>query len=397
MASIATNAWAGQSARLLFVALLMFVLATAGIDLTRYSDRIASVWLANGAVLAVMMRGDRRSWPLLGLVALVANIAANLGTGDSLPHALALSSCNLLEIGLMLTLLRTDIGAGSLDDPQSIFRFALCAGLAPLASGALAAIMLAPALDWGTLRLFGQWYLADALGLMMVTPLVLAWSQRWTMPTSARSILEPAAFMIAILSVSAIIFSSPAPRLFLLCPLLLLAGFRLKIPSAATVAVVSAALAIAYTASGLGPIAAATAVPDGQILLLQAYFAVSLLLTIPVSAINGERDRLESALTASERQFRLMAEASPAGILQCRLDGSPLYCNARWIELTATSLDDLRTGTLRPGFGSKHGARSSSAAKRCNARSSDAPWVGRRSSSRLNAIPKAWWSVGSCG
>ena len=342
MALIQHEDWAGRAGRLVLAASLMFLLASIGIELTRYSDRIASVWLANGAVLAVMMRGGRREWPLLGLVALAGNIAANLAVGDTLVRAVALSLCNLVEIAVMLALLGGSFGRRSLDNPQAIFRFALCAGIAPIASGAIAAMVLAPAFDWAIVKSFGQWYLADALGLMMVTPLVLAWSQRWTVPSNWRFILEPAALLLATGALSALVFTGAEPRLFLLCPILLLAGFRLPIPAAATVAVLAAALAIGFTALGMGPIAAATSAPEGQILLLQAYFAVALLLTIPVSAINRERDRLEQALTASEHQFRLMAEASPAGILQCRLDGSPLYLNARWTALTGTSLDDLQ-------------------------------------------------------
>lgn len=172
--SWARNARAGQAARLVLAAFLMFVLASAGIELTRLNDRIASVWLANGAVLAVMMRGGRRELPLLALVALAANMAADLVAGDTLLNAAALSLCNLVEIGVMLALLGTGFGSRPFDNPQSIFRFALYAGTAPIVSGAIAAAILAPSFDWATLRLFGQWYLADALGLMMVTPLVLA-------------------------------------------------------------------------------------------------------------------------------------------------------------------------------------------------------------------------------
>ena len=342
MAEVAISAGAGRAARVILVAFLMFILASAGIELTRYSDRIASVWLANGAVLAVMMRADRREWLLLGLAALIGNIAANLMAGDALIQAAALSLCNLLEIGLMLALLGNGFGRRPFDNPQSIFRFALFAGTVPILSGAIAAATLAPSFDWATARLFGQWYLADALGLMMATPLILAWSQRWTFPANWRSMFEPAALMLATVALSVFIFTGPAPRLFLLAPILLLAGFRLRIPGAAMIAVLSAALAIAFTAYGTGPIAAESASAEGRILLLQAFFAVSLILTIPVSAINGERDRLARALTASERQFRLIAEASPAGILQCGLDGAPRYLNARWTDLTGTTFDDIQ-------------------------------------------------------
>ena len=341
MASNAGNLWWARAGRLTLAALLMFLLASAGIELTRLSDRIASVWLANGAVLAVMIHGGRREWPMLGLVALAGNFAANLVAGDALLNAMVLSLCNLLEIAAMLALMGTNFATRPFENPQSIFRFALYAGSAPIISGALASLFLSPSFDWGTAKLFSQWYLADALGLLMVTPLVLAWSQRWTRPSSPRALLEPTALLFATAGLSWVVCADSSPRLFLLCPILLLAGFRLRIPAATTVAVLAAACAIGFTALGRGPIAAASETADGQILLLQAFFAVALLLTIPVSAINRERDRLERALTASERQFRLMAEASPAGILQCRLDGTPRYLNARWTALTATGLADL--------------------------------------------------------
>jgi integral membrane sensor domain MASE1 len=62
----------GRLPRLALVAGLMFLLA-AGIELSRFSDRIASVWLANGAVLAVILRSPRRDW--LALLAAAGALA----------------------------------------------------------------------------------------------------------------------------------------------------------------------------------------------------------------------------------------------------------------------------------------------------------------------------------
>ncbi|MEO7814876.1 MAG: PAS domain S-box protein [Sphingomicrobium sp.] len=331
----------GRAARVVLVAVLMFCLALAGIELTRISGRIASVWLANGAVLAVMMRSAHDEWPSLVGAAFLANIGANLSAGDAGSIALTLSLCNSLEIGCMAVLLGRGNNQRAFEDPQTMFRFALAAACAPIGSGLIASAFLVPALDIHTALLFGQWYLADILGLLMVTPLVLTWSGRWTWPASLQAALEPLLFLIATAAASTIIFSNHQPRLFLLCPILLFAGFRLPTAWSSLVAALSAGLAIAFTFAGHGPIAPASVSPAGQILLLQAYFAVGLILTIPVSAITAERNRLELALTGSERQFRLMAEASPAGILQCRLDGSPLYINSRWTDLTGVGLEEL--------------------------------------------------------
>lgn len=68
--------------------------------------------------------------------------------------------------------------------------------IAPIIPAAFAATFLAPGLDGDTLRLFGHWYLADALGLAMITPLVFAWTGQWKLPATWRSIIEPIGFML---------------------------------------------------------------------------------------------------------------------------------------------------------------------------------------------------------
>ncbi|MEO7411511.1 MAG: PAS domain S-box protein [Sphingomicrobium sp.] len=335
------SARSGRLARAMLAAILMFALASAGIELTRAGGRIATVWLANGAVLAILIRAARSEWPALLIATLIANLAANAISGDPLLNALILSLCNVLEIGIVAYLVRAHCSSHMFENSGSIFSFTIAALTAPIAPAALASGFLAWQMDVPAQQMFGHWYLADTLGLMMVTPLVFAWTGRWTLPASARAAMEPLAFLAAITVASWMVFASVHPRLFLICPILLFAGFRLPAAWASTVAALSSALAIGFTISGHGPISTLGGTPESQALLLQAFFAVGLILTIPVSAITSERNRLELALTRNERQFRLLAEASPAGILQCGLDGSPLYINARWTEQTGTTLDSL--------------------------------------------------------
>ena len=320
---------------------MMFVLALAGIELTRLGDRIASVWLANGAILALILHAPRREWPALLATAFAANIAANLAAADTLVTAFALAGSNLLEIGLVAVLLGHR-GGRPFASLAGILRFSACAALACLLSGAMATIIVASALDWSALGLFGQWVMADLFGLLMITPLALTWLERDSRLVGLNDLLEPLAFIIVTALLTTVIFRSTYPQLFLICPVLLFAGFRLRVRSASLVAAIAAAVAVVTTFSGHGPIANALLEPEQKILLLQAFFAVALILTIPISAVNEERDRLNRALNVSERQFRLMAESSPAGILQYDIDGVPLYLNARWTELTGMGLDEIR-------------------------------------------------------
>ena len=120
MAISLARAPVGPAIRIALVAVLMFALATVGIELSRLSGRIASVWLANGAVLAVIMRSHRREWPGLLLASIAANIAANLLSGDPFSVALVLSLCNAIEIGGVAVIFKRNDVRGTFVDPQAI-------------------------------------------------------------------------------------------------------------------------------------------------------------------------------------------------------------------------------------------------------------------------------------
>ncbi|MEO7240833.1 MAG: ATP-binding protein, partial [Sphingomicrobium sp.] len=70
------------------------------------------------------------------------------------------------------------------------------------------------------------------------------------------------------------------------------------------------------------------------------FIASTAALTLPVTAIVTERERLLVALAASERGFRRMVEASIAGIVQFDSAGSLNFVNHRWTELTGLSHGD---------------------------------------------------------
>lgn len=53
-----------------------------------------------------------------------------------------------------------------------------------------------------------------------------------------------------------------------------------------------------------------------------------------------ERKCAEENLKASEREFRLLAEAMPQIVWVCRADGSNIYFNQQWVEYTGLSLEE---------------------------------------------------------
>lgn len=299
MMAVALNAVLGRLARTAATFAITGVLAWAGVLLAPDGSRVASLWLANAVVVALLLRSDRSRWAELLVAAFLGNSAANLWNGDPPLQALILAALNSSEVLLVAVPFRSRFDpAIGLADIRTLGSFLLWAGLvAPALTAASAAAYLSPGDPGVAGGLFGRWFIGDALGLLTLTPLLLALPRRREEFPARREMLETSAILLFILLVSLLVFSQSVSLLYALLACLMLASFRLGIGGAATattlVALVATIATIA-TIAGHGPIAAEPTDPARQMLILQSFIAVALV-TVPISAIIGERDRLEAA------------------------------------------------------------------------------------------------------
>ncbi len=81
----------------LWCGLVYFVLAEIAIVLSRQPGNIASLWLANAALIGWLVHTPKTIWPKLMLAAGAGNFLASLTFGDSLSLALSLLLANQLE------------------------------------------------------------------------------------------------------------------------------------------------------------------------------------------------------------------------------------------------------------------------------------------------------------
>ena len=320
--------------RCLAIAATMFAVALLGILMTRASGRIAAVWLASGLAVALLLRRPQHEWSMLLLAGLAGNVLANLAAGDTVLDAALLALLNALEISLVVTITASGLQPDRRFESHSIGRFIGAAMLGPLPPSLISAtwFMARDGLPF-TLG-FASWYGADVLGLLIVSPILLAVRPLRHVIVEHRP-LEAVLIPLVAAGLAALVFAQGAkPLLFLLAPVVLFAAFRLRLlPAMLTVAAV-AAFAIALTTHGLGPIAHANLDPVERIYVLQAFLATLVMLVLPVAAVIGERDQLGVAADHSDRLFHRIAEATPAGILHVELDGTVSFANDRWVDLT---------------------------------------------------------------
>ncbi len=290
---------------LILVGLAVFALAWGGIGLTMFGGQVASIWLANALLLAVLLRHDERAWPGVFLTGFVAGVAADLLVGGaSVPAALILPACNALEVAVAAYgLRRWRQGRLDLSVASDLAAFALLAGLvAPALTAAAAAGYMAIALGVGFVDVWTTWFPADALGILIVTPLLLTVRGRDVRALITDRLVWPLLGTVAaVLAIAGGVFvQGQYPLLFLAFPAAVFAALAFgSLGAAAAVAAVSL-VAIPATLAGMGPLALIDdAGPQGRVLLLQAYLAVLVLTTLPVAAVLAGHRRLETRLQAA--------------------------------------------------------------------------------------------------
>lgn len=294
--------WRVNVAMALLTGLCVFVSAWACIELTRETGRIAAIWLANAVMLAAVLKRPRSDWPLLLAFGYLANILANLVTGDQLAVAVVLSLCNSLEVVLCALLVTGLTAARDFRRPRLMVLLTLvAAGPASIASAALGASILLVLYGTDFTTGFSSWYAADALGLVTLTPMLLLSGSNDLVdlfhPAMRRRLALVSIVLLATLS--AVFLQSTMPLLFLAFPAIIVATFSLGFAGASLAVMITAGIALWATLNHMGPI---SLMHDGlrlQIIALQLFAAALSLTGVAVATLLGERDLLGAALGQS--------------------------------------------------------------------------------------------------
>ncbi len=317
---------AGPAALLVAV----FVAAYACILLTKEFNNPAAVWLADGIVIAVLLRQPRSRWWLFGGLGALGVAAANLAAGEGAPMALGMAACNLLAMVAcaILTARWTPDPRADLTNPRHLPAFLLAGGVVAPVLASLAGVtilhLLVGAPAWPTVL---QWYVSESLGILLTVPAVLALADGGVARLAGglrswRNYL-PA---VALAATLAVVFGQASYSLsFLLLPALLYCALQWGAAGGAVALLTSAAVSILATVNGLGPTVFVEGGLGLRLGLSQALLASMALVMLPLTAIQVHGRRLDGArrqaLATSElAEQRLRLASQIAGIGYWRLE-----------------------------------------------------------------------------
>ena len=288
-----------------------FLTAALGIYLTRDAENIAALWPANALLLGMLLRTQQGPWPGFVLGCVLANVSVNLAFGSSLPVAAGFAFCNMTEVlvatlGLRLLVPRQ----WRMRTSCCILAFFLVAGvLAPFVAAILGAGLLHAAYGtsyWDVLR---TWWVADAIGLLLVTPVVLTANRASVARLVNERGLELVFMSVTTAAFTFYVFSQPYFNLvYSVTPLLLWAALRLGtfVTAAAALAVYS--IAVGTTLNGLGPIAdMSPASLLERVEFLQLFLSVEVLIPLVVAFFTAERQSLIEELERQNTELERFA------------------------------------------------------------------------------------------
>jgi PAS domain S-box-containing protein len=214
---------------------LAYLALALGADwLTNQSSQFSTFWPAAGLYVGVLLLADRREWPGLVAVAVVAGLVASAVIGRrptfAISGAVADSLEAVLAAGLVHRALRGRPRMWRISDLVAVVVFG--SGIAAAVAASVGGATMALVLRTPFLQSALSWWVGDALGILVVTPLVVSWGSPDAVepsPVEQRPV-EFGALAIASLGVCWIVFhDAPAGVLrheYLVLPLFVWAALR---------------------------------------------------------------------------------------------------------------------------------------------------------------------------
>ena len=351
------NAVKGHSWRYFFavgaIALIYYLASQFAIATLTLSSEIYPMWPAAGIAQVALLLFGRQLWPGIAIGAflfIMTAPAANIGTALISAGARALQAWT----GTYL-LQRINFSAG-LDRLKDVLGIVGLAALAStLINSTIGSIIVCVSgfSSWSNFgTIWGTWWVGDAMGILLVAPLLLTWQKLPKIPTHRKQIVERVIWLLLLLAIGWLVFCSRTraayaryPLEYLPFPLVVWAAFRFGQRYTALANFILCGFAIWGIARGSGPfLKHASSIPQA-LLSLQAFIAVIAVTGLVLAATVAERHQAEASLRASEASLANAQRIAQLGNWDLDRNTQQL----RWSEEIYRILGQ-RPGTFEPSL-----------------------------------------------
>ncbi|HYL19996.1 MAG TPA: EAL domain-containing protein [Burkholderiales bacterium] len=296
--------------RVVLVAVAYFLTARASMQFSGLPAHISFIWLPAGISLAALLLGGLKLAPGIALGAFLAQFSIGGGWWMSCLFALGNTSSGLAGAWL----LQHKLGfSRALDHPRHLLALI---GVGAFLSPVIAATFGASGAHWSHLAqwqewagLWTTWWAGDALGILLVTPVLLSWARARGQPLAVpRPIVGLGALQLLVGAYVFAMHGAMGVGAYVYLVLALLTAMHLPLTWVTVLNLLTFGAAAASTLLGSGPFADASA--QGALVSLQTYGIVSSLATLLVSSLAQEREKVAAQLTLSVDRFQHLTTLS---------------------------------------------------------------------------------------
>ncbi|MFF3328632.1 MASE1 domain-containing protein [Streptomyces sp. NPDC002888] len=279
-----------EGLRMAAVAVAYYATAKIGLQQQLVRGQVTPFWPPTGIAVVALLVWGRRMWPGIALGAFLVNLAL----GPSILPVLVITVGNTLA-PLCACLLLGRVGFRTaldrLQDALALVFLGALLGMVISATVGTSALVASGALTghdfWPT---WSVWWTGDAVGVLIVTPLLLAArTARWPHGVPVLRWAEAVALLGGTAVVSVLATRSSLNLLFLVVPFLIWAAFRFQLPGAAPCVLIVSVSAIFAGADRTGPFSGRDLLSD--MVILQAFNGTVSLTALLLSAVVTERNR----------------------------------------------------------------------------------------------------------
>jgi signal transduction histidine kinase len=350
------------------VGLAYFLAARLGVGLVLKPEGVAVFWPAAGISSGVLIAlGPRSRWPVAAGVT-IATIVIHQLIADPLWAGAALGLSNAAEALITAALIEryfgTDFSIGRLRQVLGLLLAAIVGTAVSGIGGAVTyRVFSGPSAEM--LTTWQHWFASDAIGIVIVAPLVIELATAVRQPPPRRELIEGMAALVALAVMTAIAISLPQEPwetvvpVALLFPILLWIAARCRPVFAAAAAFLVSTTVVSTAVFGLGhfgdaSLSFADRIPQAQAVILFVALGVYVL-----AALFAERRENEARLARAnmmlerERDNKLMSAQALTGAIahEVRQPLASIVSNAsaalRWLERTPPDHDELRAALNR--------------------------------------------------
>ncbi len=300
--------------QLAIVFALYFGAGKLGLAIPFTSSNVSPIWLAAGIAVAAVLIWGIQVAPAIAFAAFLVNFLTPIPSSASVAIGLGNASSAVVA-GYLLRRSDFQTALPRLKDVLKLVMVAAVLTTTLAASVGVTALTLAHTKAWsGYGSAWRIWWLGDAMGVLVVAPLLLTGRDLLSVYRGWR-LVEGCVLFVAILVTSSAIFGGAAVRddvlAFVVFPFVIWAALRFRVAGAAVAGLLSASVAVWGTAHGYGPFVNHS--PLHNAVLLQIFVAVTSLTGLILAAVINEREHISEAFETEKRLLN-ESEATKEGL-----------------------------------------------------------------------------------